>query len=149
MNLNKITAAGIEIIGDTSFRGLCPLEDAETITLVNQIKDAHDKRFEHSVIHVKNEKHRKDKKDFRELAEERKKGSIIVGWSDVCVTGWPSLFIEVKRLDHTQSECPQVELDFLVANQKNDCWCGVALGWRAGMEFFERWYKENYCNPTK
>lgn len=144
MNLITLAEHKIEVVGDTSFRGDCPLEDAETITLINQIKSAYDGRFALSVLHVKNEKHRKDKTDFRELAAERKKGAMIAGWVDVTVTGFPTLFIEMKRLDHTLSTVPKVELDFLVANQKNDCWCCVALGWRAGFAFFERWVKENY-----
>lgn len=147
MNLEKIKTAGIEIFGDTKWRGVCAEEDADTITIINHIKQAYDERFKHSVIHVQNEKHRKDKKDFAELANLRKRGAIIVGWSDVCVTGFPTLFIEVKKKDHTQSNMPDHELTFLVDNQANDCWCCVALGWEAGIAAFEAWYKTNYIDP--
>lgn len=146
--IRDCAANGIEIFGDANWRGDCPLEDADTITICNHIRQAHGGRFEKSVLHVMNEKHRKDKADFRQLLAERKKGAIITGWSDVCVTGWPTLFMEVKRKDLSLSKLPQVEIDFLVANQNNDAWVFVVPGWEAGIACFENWYQQNYCNPT-
>jgi len=145
LNLSLIVKSGIEVVGDVSFRGDCPLEDADLITLIQKIRREYP-MFD--PIHVKNEKKRKGKQ-FIELANERKKGSIITGWVDICVPGFPTLFIELKRQDPTQSDITSDQIDFLVRQQAVDCWCFVALGWEAGWQCFMKWLKENYPKLVK
>lgn len=144
MNLDKIRAAGIEIVGDTSHRDKkCPHEDAELITLIGEWKrDPVLSRF--PIIHIPNEKKRRKGEDFAELKKQKMKGAFVPGASDVIVIGFPTLVMELKRVDHMQSDIEQDQIDFLVASQNADAWACVALGYKAALQFAREWVDENY-----
>lgn len=145
MNVQLILSKNIQIVGDLGWRGECPLEDNDLITTMEWIKREYPA---FTPFHAKNEKKRRGKQ-FAELKKERMKSAIVTGWSDVCVPGFPTLFIEIKRRDHTQSEIFADQVDFLVKQQNIDCWCFVALGWQAAIDCFMMWLKENYPNMIK
>lgn len=146
MNLQQLRNAGIQVYGDTGYRNpACPLEDAELITFMNWL-DREYPRF--PALHVKNEKKRRGK-DFAELAAERKKRSIVKGWPDVTIAGFPTLFIEMKRTDHTLCALEEGQLPFLQKAAEADCWAVVALGYVAAQAAVIDWLKENYPNLVK
>ena len=144
MNLNKIYDAGIRVAGDTSFRDKrCPQEDAELVTLINQWK-MHPDLSKVPVIHIPNEKKRRDKQDFAELKKQKLKGAFVPGASDIFAVGCPTLIIEMKRRDHTTSEIYPDQIQFLQASQNAGAWVTVALGWEAAFKFALNWYRINF-----
>ncbi len=146
MNLQQLRNAGIQVYGDTGYRNAtCPKEDAELITFMNWL----DREYpQFPALHVKNEKKRRGK-DFAELAAERKKRSIVKGWSDVTIVGFPTLIIEMKRSDHTLCALEDGQLPFLQKAAEVDCWAVVALGYVGAQAAFMDWLKENYPNMVK
>lgn len=146
MNIPQLQAASIQIYGDIGYRNpSCPKEDAELITFMNWL----DREYpQFPALHVKNEKKRKGK-DFRELAAERKKRSIVKGWPDITIAGFPTLFIEMKRADHTLCVLEEGQLPFLQKAAEVDCWAVVALGYVGAQAAFLEWLQENYPNMVK
>ena len=146
MNLPELKTAGIQVYGDTGYRNKsCPKEDAELITFMNWL----DREYpQFPALHVKNEKKRRGK-DFAELAAERKKHSIVKGWPDVTVAGFPTLFIEMKKADHTLCSLEDGQLPFLQKAAAADCWAVVALGHVGAQAAFMDWLKENYPEMVK
>lgn len=146
MNLPELRAANIQVYGDTGYRNKnCPKEDAELITFMNWLQ----REFpQFPAIHVKNEKKRQGKQ-FLELAGERKKHSIVKGWPDVTIGGFPTLYIEMKRTDHTLCSVDADQVLFLQRAANVDCWAVVALGYIGAQLAFMDWLKENYPNLVK
>lgn len=146
MNIPQLYAANIQVYGDTGYRNpAAPLEDAELITFMNWL----DREYpQFPALHVKNEKKRQGK-GFTELAAERKKRSIVKGWPDVTIAGFPTLFIEMKRTDHTLSSVDAAQLAFLQRASNVDCWAVVALGHVGAQAAFMDWLRENYPNTVK
>lgn len=146
MNIPELQSAGILIYGDTGYRNkTCPLEDAELITFMNWLAREYP---QFPAIHIKNEKKRQGKQ-FVELAGERKKHSIVKGWVDITIAGFPTLFIEMKRLDHTLCTVDKEQITFMRRAGDVDCWAVVALGYVAAQQVFMEWLKENYPNMVK
>lgn len=146
MNIPELKNAGIMVYGDTGYRNPeCPLEDAELITFMNWLAREYP---QFPAIHIKNEKKREGKQ-FRELAAERKKHSIVKGWVDITVAGFPTLFIEMKRTDHTLCTVDRDQVLFLQRAADVDCWAVVALGYKAAQTVFLEWLKDNYPNMVK
>lgn len=146
MNLPELKATGIQVYGDTGYRNTaCPKEDAELITFMNWLAREYP---QFPAIHVKNEKKRQGKQ-FLELSAERKKHSVIKGWPDITIAGFPTLFIELKRTDHTLCSVDKDQVRFLQRAGDVDCWAVVALGWDAARRAFMDWLKENYPNLVK
>lgn len=139
MRLDLIRERGIEIVGDTAWRGVCDVEDAELVTYFNQLNKLLP-QVRACALHIPNEK----KRNHGQLQIDRAKGSLNTGASDIVVPGFPTLIIELKRQDHTESSISSDQLDYLAAAQKLDCWVCVALGWRAALDFTVRWYDTNY-----
>lgn len=146
MNIPQLRAANIQVYGDIGYRNhKCPLEDAELIAFMNWL----DREYpQFPALHVKNEKKRQGK-GFAELAAERKKRSIVKGWPDVTIAGFPTLFIEMKRTDHTLCSLEDGQLPFLQKAADADCWAVVALGYVGAQAAFMDWLKENYPNMVK
>lgn len=144
MKLDLIRQAGIEIVGDLSYRNKqCPLEDAEGVTLFAEWnRDPWLKNV--PLIHIPNERKRKTGADFKELRTQKLKGAYQKGASDYVALGFPSLVMELKCEDHTMSDIFKEQIDFLVKCQKVDAWVCVACGWKAGIAFGRQWYKANY-----
>lgn len=146
MNLPELRAANIQVYGDTGYRNKdAKPEDAELITFMQWLQREYP---QFPAIHVKNEKKRKGK-DFVELAAERKKSAIVKGWPDILIAGFPALFIELKKTDHTLSSVEPDQLRFLQRAANVDCWAVVALGYVGAQMAFMDWLKENYPNLVK
>lgn len=146
MNLPELKTAGIMVYGDTGLRNPdCAREDAELITFMSWLAREYP---QFPAIHVKNEKKRQGKQ-FQELAAERKKHSVVKGWPDITIAGFPTLFIELKRIDHTLCSVDKDQVSFLQRAGDVDCWAVVALGYKAAQAAFLDWLKENYPEMVK
>lgn len=145
MNLEALARAGIEVVGDTSYRDRnCDNEDAEGVTLFAEWN--RDPELKHiPLLHIPNEKKRRTHADFKELATQKMKGAFQAGASDYVALGFPTLVIELKRKDHTKSVIDKDQIDFLVKSQNADAWVCVALGYEAALAFARRWYRANYA----
>lgn len=132
---------GIKLYGDTTFRDKkCPVEDAELVTFINQIKKLYPDSFGRLILHVPNEGKRK----AHEVANLKKKGALNTGASDIIIPGNPSLVMEMKRQDHTLSEWQPGQIEYLEASKKSGCSVCICLGWEAAMMAFNDWRSKYY-----
>lgn len=121
----------IPVYGDVSFRGQCPKEDAESMTLVNQVRKLNpDVLF----MHIKNEG-----KKTKAQADFDKAMGLLAGASDFIFLGSPPLLLEMKRKDHTLCSWQPNQQEFLIKAKKNGCMVCVALGYKAALQAFEEW----------
>ena len=127
---------GIKLYGDKDFRDKkCPVEDAELVTFINQIKKLYPESFGKLILHIPNEGKRK----AHEVANLKKKGALNTGASDIIIPGNPSLVMEMKRHDHTLSEWQHGQIEYLEASKAAGCFVCVCLGWEAAMMAFNDW----------
>ncbi len=131
---------GIDIWGDTDYRGKCPHEDVELMMLIDYIN----KKYNDVIcIHAKNE----GKRTFRQAAIDRAKGALNKGASDIilikCTENHPVLFIEMKRLDHTKSQITDEQIDFLKKANNGNIGC-IALGFGGAKNAVITWYRGQY-----
>ncbi len=122
----------IKVYGDLSYRDSeCPHEDKEQETIVNQVR----KHYPHLVFtSVKNE----GKRNKNQIDKDKAMG-FRAGVSDLVFFGSPTLCLEVKRKDHTESQWRPQQQPFLIAAQEQGAMACVCFGWEAGMEAIKDW----------
>jgi len=119
----------IKVYGDKTFRGKCPKELAEQRTAIKTIRELWPTTIGKLVVHPRNE----GKRDYRQHIREYLDG-LTAGASDIIIPGSPSLVIELKRQDHTQSRLSDKELTYLLAAKDAGSHAVIALGWEAAIE---------------
>lgn len=124
----------IPVFGDISYRGDCKKELLEQIDFYQWLKFNHPK-YARMFIHLKNE----GKKTGRQVASEKRDGSMNPGVSDCVIIAKVPFCVELKRRDHKKSRLPKDELDFLESAQELGCFVGVALGADGLKEAFNEW----------
>ena len=124
----------IPVYGDTTYRGPCPTESAEQVTLMNVLRKTPLGRI---AIHVKNE----GKRNTRQATWDKAQG-MVKGAPDIWIAGSPTCLVELKRKDHTQSSISDDQVKFLKAAQDNGAWVCIALGWEAAYEAVKTWSKK-------
>jgi len=115
--------------GDMSYRGECPLESAEQITLFNKIRKDHPQ-----AIHPRNEGKRNDRQVKRQKAE-----GMTPGASDIIIPGSPCFVGELKRRDHTKSRWQDNQVEYLEDCHKAGAFACVAFGYEAMLEAIREW----------
>lgn len=130
MKINK----DIKVFGDMAFRDKkCPSEEAEQITFFNQLKK-HYPEIAKLATHIKNE----GKKSHSQVSKDKVNG-LNQGFADVVIIGSPTLYMEVKRQDHTMSRWqPNQEDKVLLAAEVGAFSC-VALGYKGAWLALEAW----------
>lgn len=127
---------GIKLYGEKDYRDKkCPVEDAELVTFINQLKKLYPDSFGRLVLHIPNEGKRK----AHETANLKKKGALNTGASDIILPGAPCFVMEMKRRDHTLSEWQPGQIEYLEASKAVGCFVCVCLGWEAAMMAFNDW----------
>lgn len=126
----------IKVYGDTSFRGQCPLEDTELIDFFTEVYYLYPKTYHLIAFHPKNEGKKKMAQVQKDKAKGQKKGV-----SDIIVPGNPTLIIELKRKDHTQSYWEDGQIQFLEQAHKAGAYVCLALGLEAAIQAFNDWVK--------
>ena len=129
--------ASIKVYGDINFRGKCPKESLEQITFINWIRKEYPDTHGLTLFHAKNEAKLKDGQ-FQAINKDRAMG-MVKGCPDIHDHGNPSLCMEIKRKDHTQSKLEDDQIEYLLAAQSNGAWCCIALGHEAAMQAFLDW----------
>lgn len=131
----------IPLFGDPSYRGKCPLESVEQISIVNMIRREHPDTWGKIATHIRNEGKRTHQQSIRQKAEGLTKGA-----SDLFIPGSPSLLIEIKRQNHTLSSWQDGQIEYLEAAQNAGAFVCVALGAKAAWQAFEIYVEKYYGN---
>lgn len=126
--------ANIQVFGDKSFRGPCPLEGTDQKTLIHEIRHRWPRGIGRLVIHPRNEGKRSKRKYQREFLD-----GLTAGAPDIIIPGCPTLCLELKRRDHTLSSVSLAESEYLEAARRAGCYTAIALGWEAGLAAVEAW----------
>lgn len=137
-----ILPSTIRVYGDVSFRGKCPREEFEQVSIISQIRRTYPNTYGKIVIHPRNEGLKKGGQ-FSTVLKHAAEG-MTKGASDVIVPGSPAFVCEVKRRDHTQSKWQDGQIEYLEAAQSCGAFVCVALGAQAAWQAFEDW-RINYA----
>lgn len=136
MKLKDVPFA-IKIFGNPDFRGKCPTENIEQVSIINRIRREYPDTWGRLVLHPRNEG-LKEKGQFSTVMKHKAEG-MAVGASDLVIPAAPSLVIEIKRCDHTQSKWQDGQIEYLEAAANAGAFACVALGAVAAWEAFETW----------
>lgn len=117
--------------GDATYRGPCPRETVEQVTLFRRLRDEYP-IWGTIAIHPRNEGKRRHQQASREKAE-----GMAPGAADIIIPCARPLVIELKRRDPTKSEWQDGQLDYLWAAQKAGAYACVALGADAAIQIIE------------
>lgn len=135
----------IPCYGDPTFRGKCPLESVEQMSLVNQIRRVYPDTFGKIVFHPRNEG-LLSKGQFSSVAKHKAEG-MTKGAPDCIVPGNPSFLCEIKRANPQLSKWQDGQIEYLEAAQKLGAFVCIALGAKAAWQAFEE-YREKYYGNT-
>lgn len=137
MNLNKIPQQ-IPVYGDTEWRGKCPLEVAEQVSFLCLLR-AEFPKLADIAVHIRNE----GKRTKRQGAAQKAEG-LNTGASDLLIPCTPSILIELKRRDHTQSSIADKQIKYLVNSESMGSFACVALGASGAIEAVRAWHTINH-----
>lgn len=127
----------IPVYGNKSFRGACPREDLEQISIVNRIRQEYPETYGLIALHPRNEG-LKEKGQFSSVLKHKAEG-MTKGASDIIIPGRPAFVCEIKRQDHTKSKWQDGQIEFLEAAQRAGAFVCVALGAASAWQAFEEW----------
>jgi len=127
----------IGVYGDTSFRGKCPTENIEQVSIINRIRREYPDTWGLLIIHPRNEQQLRGGQ-FSGMIKQKAEG-LTPGASDVIIPVAPSLVMELKRRDHTQSKWEDGQIPYLEAAGNAGAFACVALGAVAAYEAFQAW----------
>lgn len=131
MRLNDLP---FPVYGDTSFRGKCPTESLEQVTLFRRLRETDIGKL---AVHPRNEQLLKGGQ-FRGLAKQKAEG-MTPGASDIIIPGAPAFVCELKRRDHTKSKWQDGQVEYLTAARDAGAFVCVALGADAAWQAFNDW----------
>ena len=127
----------LPVVGDMTFRGECPREDAELITFFNELQRLRPDLYA-VAIHPDNEGLVVGD-GHQHHARQKAKGAVRKGAADIIIIGCPAFVCELKRRDHTLCRWQDGQLDFLQASLGQGAFACVALGYEAALESVNRW----------
>lgn len=130
----------LKCYGDTSYRGNCPSETVEQVTLVRRVRAAYPETAGAIIVHVRNE----GKRTFGQAAMHKAEG-MTKGASDILIPARIPLVLELKRRDHTKSKWQDGQTEYLEIAQNMGAFVCVALGADAGMMAIEEWMALNHA----
>ena len=119
----------LDVYGDKSFRGKCPTEQVEQVTLFNKLR-REAPHLGDIALHIRNE----GKRTHQQTARQQMEG-MVSGAADIIIPGNPCLVIELKRQDHTKCSWQDGQVEYLQASKKNGAKVAVCLGYKAAWDF--------------
>lgn len=125
----------LKVYGDQSYRGKCPSETAEQSTFFNILRRKYPETYGAVALHIKNE----GKRTIQQLAKMKAEGGFVPGASDIVIPGSPTMVMELKRKDHTQSSWQKGQQEYLLTAQSLGAFVCVALGYEAAIQAFDDW----------
>ena len=133
----------LRVYGDQSYRGDCPTESAEQVTLVNRLRATWPDTIGRVVVHIQNEGKR-----HAWQAQRDKAAGMTAGAADIVVPGRVTLLIELKRRDHTKSRFQPGQVEYLQAAHELGAFVCVALGADAAMAAVADWREAQKESPS-
>lgn len=118
-----------------TYRGPCPKERVEQISIVNRIRQEYPDTWGRLIVHIRNE----DEGATAQAMKRRKLEGLTTGAADLFIPGRPSLTMEMKRLDPTKSTLSDDQTKYLVAAQAAGAYACVAFGAQAAWDAFQHW----------
>jgi len=122
---------GIKVYGDKSFRGACPSETMEQVTIFNRLKGG---KLAKVAMHIRNE----GKRSYMQTSRHKSEG-MLVGAADIIILGSPTFVCELKRRDHTKGKLSKEQVAFLLNAQEAGCFVCIALGADAFKAAIKEW----------
>lgn len=122
----------LPVYGDQTYRGDCPTETAEQVTLFARMRKRWPDTIGRVAIHPRNEGKRTPGQVWHQKAEGMTDGA-----SDVIIPGCPAFVLELKRRDHTASTWQKGQVEYLKAAHDMGAFVCVALGADAAIEAIE------------
>lgn len=119
-------------IYDGGYRGECPLESLEQITVVQYIR-----KRKPTVVHIRNEGVRTARQAIRHRAEGMTKGA-----SDIVIPGSPAFVCELKRADRTKSRIGKDQMRYLEQCATDGAFACIAYGHEQAIKAFHDWMIE-------
>lgn len=120
------------MVFDSGYRGACPVESAEQVTVVNYIR-----QYCPHVIHPRNEGKRNRMQALAEKAE-----GLTAGASDIIIPGNPAFVCELKRKDKTKSVVSEDQLNYLMYCSQHGAFACIAYGHEQAIKAFHEWYQK-------
>ena len=134
MNLSGLP---FPVFGDQGFRGKCPLEKVEQVSVVNRIRREYPDTWGLLLLHPRNEG-LKERGQFSTVIKHKAEG-MAPGASDLVIPAARALVCEIKRLDHTKSAWQPMQIEYLTAAHNAGAFACVALGALGAWAAFETW----------
>jgi hypothetical protein len=124
----------IYLYGDPTFRGKCPVENADQVTLFAFIRAQYPKTWGVLAFHPRNE-------GVRTIGQARwqKAEGMTTGTVDVIIPARVPLVMEIKRKDHTKSTWQPGQVEYLRAAQAAGSYACIALGYEAAIAAVRYW----------
>jgi hypothetical protein len=116
------------------FRGKCPVENADQVTLFAFIRVQYPKTWGVLAFHPRNEGVRSIGQASWQKAEGMTNGVV-----DVIIPSAASLVMEIKRKDHTKSKWQPGQVEYLRAAQEAGSYACIALGYDAAIAAVRHW----------
>ena len=136
-DFHDLAAHGVVTFGDLEFRGKCPTEDQEQITWFSRVRREYPDTWGLLALHPRNEGLRTGGQ-LRAVSRHKAEG-MTAGAADIILPARPSFVCEMKRLDYTQCEWQDGQIEFLKASAKAGAFACVALGCDAAWQAFQAW----------
>ena len=134
----------IKVFGDTTFRGDCPSESAETVTFFAKLRREYPDSYGKIATHIRNEGLR----TFYQATKQKSEG-MTKGASDILIPASPAFACELKRQDHTKSKWQDGQQEYLLEAQKQGAFVCVALGYVGAYEAFNFWITKKSLHTVK
>lgn len=131
---------GVRLFGDPKFRGKCPIEAIEQVSVFNRIRREYPETWGRLALHPRNEG-LKEKGQFSTVIKHKAEG-MTTGASDIVIPGRSTFVCEIKRCDHTLSKWQDGQLAYLEAAALSGSFACVALGAVAAWEAFIMWISD-------
>lgn len=127
----------VSIYGDTTFRGKCPTESFEQVSFFNWIRTTYPDSYGRLAVHIRNEDGRASGRQVNRMKLE----GLTKGAPDIIIPGCPSLLIELKRKDPTQSSISKEQIEYLRTAEHEGSMVVLALGAEAARQAVMAWEK--------
>lgn len=130
----------LQVYGNQGFRGACPKEEVEQITVFNWLRSEYPYTLGLIALHPRNEA---QLRAGQHMAINRHKASgMTPGASDIIIPGAPSFVCELKRRDHTKSTWQPGQKEYLLAAKQAGSFVCIALGYEGAQEAIRAWLNQ-------
>lgn len=124
----------IPIWGDPSYRGSCPTENADQVTMFSFIRRQWPKTFGRIAFHPRNEGVRTMGQAHWQKSEGMTEGTV-----DLIIPARIPLVMELKRKDHTKSKWQPGQVEYLQTAHEAGAYACLALGYEAAIAAVKYW----------